>query len=142
MIFVFIDKSTEKLYLTNVEISQEDKKTFDTVLKNTDLSTRFTFLEETTWYGGPLNYKLESLYFYKYIVIKPFSGSVYIADKYYCVDPYAEIFDIDRQIHLDYGISYYSNNCKKSLYKYNFTEMYSMNYEEEPDIVLTMKLGM
>ncbi len=27
LIFVFIDKATEKLYLTNVEISQEDKKT-------------------------------------------------------------------------------------------------------------------
>lgn len=124
LLFITIDINTKEIYLYEEKLSKQETKMFNDVWKKTILKTRFEYFNNTDLYGTGRVYKYKSQLSAKEIILFAPYGAVSVDGVWYTIDPYEEIFDVNRQLEYNYGYPVQNDILPGRLYKYCYEEMF------------------
>ncbi len=124
VLFIVIDINTKEIYLLDEKLTKQETKMFIDVWKKTSLTDIYQYFNNVDTYGTGRTYKYKSQLSAKTIVILSPYGAVNVDDTWYILDPYSKIFDINRQLELNYGLPVQNDIVPERLYKYCYEEMF------------------
>ncbi|MGI6508997.1 MAG: hypothetical protein ACOX1L_00190 [Erysipelotrichaceae bacterium] len=124
LLFIAIDINTKEIYLYEEKLSKQETKMFNDVWEKTILKNRFEYFNNTDFYGTGRVYKYKSQLSAKEIILFAPYGAVSVDGVWYTIDPYEEIFDVNRQLERNYDYPVQNDILPGRLYKYCYEEMF------------------